>query len=353
MSRRPQARHASARIRRLRLGATIAIVAAILVACSVGDVDFSNKACPCGSGWLCDTTTNKCVLVLPSGSQPVPEGGSSGTTPTDSGGPIDAGQDCLGAACACGSDSDCKDPRNPHCGPNKVCVACVAQNDCGAATYCNGQNQCVLGCKGNADCAISPADPKCDVNRHQCVACLVGSDCVAPADRCSPAGQCVQDCNPDGGSPTCAGAGKSCCTSLCIDTTKDPLNCGGCGIVCSSKNGTPSCNNSVCSWTCATGFGHCASGNTGCETNLHNDPANCGACGTSCAAQVQNATGISCASALCDYTACTANHDNCDGDRTNGCECSCGTVRQERCCPGNMCNGSLTCNTGPVPPKCL
>src|SRR5262249_10160496 len=141
--------------------------------------------------------------------------------------------------------------------------------------------------------------------------------------------------------------GKTCCKGLCIDTTKDLLNCGGCGTACSTTNGTPTCAASACSWACASGFGHCTTTNTGCETSLKTDKVHCGTCTTDCTSLVTNATGIVCNNAVCDYGACTANHDNCDAIRTNGCECSCGTQKQERCCPGGTCNPGLTCLAGP------
>jgi hypothetical protein len=65
---------------------------------------------------------------------------------------------------------------------------------------------------------------------------------------------------------------------------------------------------------------------------------------------VMNATGISCNTGVCNYTACTASHDDCDAVRDNGCECTCGTKKMERCCPGNLCDVGLTCLAGPM--KC-
>ena len=37
------------------------VVVGLGVACSV-DVDLSNKACPCGAGYVCDDAKNLCVL---------------------------------------------------------------------------------------------------------------------------------------------------------------------------------------------------------------------------------------------------------------------------------------------------
>ena len=326
--------------------AAVAVVAAILVACRVGSVDFSNKACPCGPGYLCDTARDLCVLPSELGSPSADGGGPATSAPTDGGVP-EAG--CVGEGCACTVDADCKDGVFPHCGPNKTCVGCAVQSDCGSATYCNAQNVCVLGCKQESDCQISPAAPHCDLGRHQCVECRSIADCSGASDRCSPSGQCLQGCDLDGG--TSCSNGKQCCQGLCTDTTKDVLNCGGCGVACSTQNGTPSCAESTCAWTCAAGFGHCATTNSGCDTNLRGDPAHCGACATDCGALVANATGIVCKAAACDYGSCAANHEDCDGIRSNGCDCSCGTKKQERCCPGGTCSAGLTCAAAPN--KCV
>jgi hypothetical protein len=326
---------------RLRSVAAAALVAAALIACSVGSVDFSSKACPCGTGYVCDTVRDLCVLPSGLGGSST-DGGGGGPTTAPDGSVAGDGGGCVVGACPCGVDGDCKDRVLPHCGPSKTCVGCVAQSDCGSGTYCSAQNECVLGCKEESDCQISPLAPHCDLSRHQCVECRSLGDCAGEADRCSPSGQCVQGCNLDAGQ-LCTG-GKQCCQGLCIDTTKDLLNCGGCGIACSTQNGTPACAASACSWACAPGFDHCSTTNSGCETSLRGDPAHCGSCTTDCGTLVANATGILCTAAVCDYTSCTANHDNCDGVRSNGCECSCGTKKNERCCPGGMCNAVLTCN---------
>jgi hypothetical protein len=330
----------------------VGIASAILGACSVGTVDFSNKACPCGTGYVCDTARDVCVLpselhapVVESGA---PDAPVSTPPPSDAAipieaGPVDAG--CVGDTCPCTGDGECKDHALPHCGPNHRCVACVAQTDCGSGTYCNASNQCVLGCKQESDCQISPTAPHCDLARHQCVECRSLSDCTGPADRCSPSGQCVLGCNLDAGL-LCA-PGKSCCGGLCIDTSADPMNCGGCGVTCSTENATPTCSASTCSWACADGYLHCGTTNSGCETNIRTDATHCGSCSTNCAGVALNATGILCNAGNCDYTACTANYMDCDGVHANGCECTCGTKRQERCCPGALCNAPLTCNTAP------
>lgn len=309
----------------VRAVAAIAIASATFaaVACSV-DVDLSNKACPCGADWVCDTSRNVCVLPQDLGSV---EAGAG-----------DGGAPCANDRCPCTVDRDCTDPARARCSPEKVCVECLrAPDTCPAGSWCNEQNQCTLGCKQESDCQISPAVPHCNTATHQCVECVTTSQCAADAGLlCSPSGACVEGCDLDAGIG-CTG-GKKCCGSFCIDTTKDVLNCGACGTACSTTNATPRCSAGACAWTCASGFGHCTPGNTGCETNLRTDVTKCGSCTRNCTTYTQNANGITCNAGACNFTSCKAGFGNCDTSNANGCECACGSFAGQICCPGNVCN---------------
>ena len=88
--------------------------------------------------------------------------------------------------------------------------------------------------------------------------------------------------------------GKECCSGLCIDTKKDPLNCGSCGFACSTANATPTCTASVCTWTCANGYAHCTNTNSGCETNTRSDALHCGACDVDCGANATCLAQVQC-----------------------------------------------------------
>jgi hypothetical protein len=303
---------------RTSLGTRLAVISVVLglaVACSV-DVDVAGKACPCGSGFVCDTPRNVCV------------------TPEQL---VVAPSNC-GDACPCTIDLDCKDPERPRCSPGKTCVECTRTPDtCPAGSYCNDLSQCTLGCKQESDCQISPTVPHCESTRHQCVECVTTAQCTG-GKTCSPSGACVESCNPPG-QPCTKG---QCCGGLCLDTVADPLNCGGCGVACVNKNGTPKCAASVCSWTCASGFTHCDSGNTGCETNTRSDTAHCGSCSKRC--DNLNANGVTCTAGACTFTTCAAGFGDCDGNKANGCECQCGRAKGQACCPGNTCSPGLTCN---------
>lgn len=295
----------------------------LVAACSIGEIDVANKACPCGDAFVCDTARNVCVSP---GQLAASAGSDAGTLCDD---------------CPCGGDADCRDPSRPRCSPTlSRCVECLSapSDTCPGGSYCNALSQCTLGCKSDGDCQISPASPRCDVARHQCVECLSSAQCQ-DNKVCSPSGTCVAGCDLTQGKTCATGA---CCDGFCVDTQSDPLSCGACGVVCSTTNGTPKCSGGSCSWTCASGFAHCASDNTGCETNTRSDATHCGSCTRNCNATVMNANGVACSAGSCAFTSCKTGFGDCDGQPGNGCECECGASGQ-RCCPGDVCNGGLRC----------
>jgi hypothetical protein len=115
-------------------------------------------------------------------------------------------------------------------------------------------------------------------------------------------------------------AGRICCDGVCVDPDSDPDHCGGCGTACSTVNATPECRSGRCSWSCSTGFGHCVSGNTGCETAL-DTVASCGGCQ---ACDTVSSVGASCTDGACSYVACAPGHLDCNSAAPNldGCECA-------------------------------
>jgi len=241
---------------------------------------------------------------------------------------------CLGAGCPCTSDDECRAPF-VKC-VSSGCVQCVATpvDTCPVGSYCTDRNACATGCRTHDECAALTGgiSPFCDVVRHQCVGCLEATDCP-PGKACSPSGTCTDTCT---GSSPCSGE-KTCCDGYCVDLSSDQLNCSGCGMACSTKNGLPACKAGACTWTCDPGYMHCQEGNTGCETDIAKDPSHCGSCSTNCVTTVANATGIFCSVERCSYTACSPGFANCDGNKTNGCECACGG-KDQTCCPGGTCN---------------
>lgn len=117
-------------------------------------------------------------------------------------------------------------------------------------------------------------------------------------------------------------------------------NCGGCGTVCGSDNGSAACVAGSCTITCATGYADCDQDKSnGCETNL-TTPENCGTCGVRCSAP--HAVGA-CVNGMCELT-CAGGYGDCNQDFADGCESdlaspmSCGSC-DNGCTAG--CNGGM------------
>lgn len=72
--------------------------------------------------------------------------------------------------------------------------------------------------------------------------------------------------------------------TTCETNIETILNCGGCGMACSTNHASPSCYTDKCGAVCRTGYGNCDGDarTNGCETNTGSDPMNCGACGFKC-----------------------------------------------------------------------
>jgi hypothetical protein len=65
------------------------------------------------------------------------------------------------------------------------------------------------------------------------------------------------------------------CGGVCVDTSSDPVNCGGCGVVCQPGQ---SCVNGLCQLVCAPPTQDCG----GLCVDTSSDPLNCGGCGVQC-----------------------------------------------------------------------
>ncbi len=67
-----------------------------------------------------------------------------------------------------------------------------------------------------------------------------------------------------------------------VEPTTNVDHCGGCGMGCTTPNGTMACMDSMCSFVaCNANFDDCTPA-AGCETDLLSDPHHCTACGKSC-----------------------------------------------------------------------
>ena len=301
---------------------------------------------------------------------------------------------CVAGACtfACNSGfADCDMMASNGCEADlnapSTCGSCSAR-----CTGANGTPTCAMGacgimcnagfgnCDGNAangcetntntstthcgmcgrGCSNSNGTPDC-VAGACTITCLAGfGDCdTMVANGCETITN--TDANNCGRCGVRCAAGQSCvrgvcttvcpdtmCGTACVDLMTNVSNCGMCGRVCTTANGTPRCVGSTCGIaTCNTGYANCDSNAAnGCETNLQTDVGNCGACGNTC--NFPNATAV-CMGGTCALGTCNRGFGNCDGNAANGCEtnllgdiANCGTC-SNRCNPAN---GTARCTTG-------
>lgn len=208
-----------------------------------------------------------------------------------------------------------------------VCTSLASDpNNCGACgRSCNWFPNVVTTCRAGT-CAYACADgwADCDgVAANGCEAYLAGdpNHCGACGNACA--------------------AGQSCCGGVCIDTTTDAGNCGGCGYNCTDYEGRSYCCGGVCSdlttdpYHCGAcgqqcsdpAAPHCVGGLCGCATGTvcagvctdqQWDPRNCGACGQQCTDPTKpHCVGgvCGCAGTVCDGVCIDTNWDslNCGG----------------------------------------
>lgn len=141
-----------------------------------------------------------------------------------------------------------------------------------------------LSCASDADCVGADggavARPRCNLDLHQCVACLSPSDCPN-GQECGTGGQCAEACDASGN----CGGGLACCSPICVDLANDPLNCGGCGKTCDTNNSIgASCSSGVCMYS------SCPAGRADCDKTA------------------PNLNGCECPTDLCCATACQPVH---------------------------------------------
>jgi hypothetical protein len=156
-----------------------------------------------------------------------------------------------------------------------------------------------------------------------CAAALAA--CGAPVVR--PDGAIVRDSGVEASGPCPAGA--SLCGEVCVDTTNDRTNCGGCGVVCPFA---VVCLDGRCD------DGNCPTGRVRCGDACFDpvtSPDHCGACGNPCD------RGVACVAGRCDPATCQQGFDRCGAD--------CAQFSQDvrhcgRC--GNACGAGRACVDG-------
>lgn len=268
------------------------------------------------------------------------------------GAPCQSGERCCNDACLSITDdaSNCG-----GCGTTCVDVQICENSVC---TCPNGTELC-----GDTCVDLQTSDVHCGACDKTCVPQnATGTACVA--------GVCEPECQS--GFDTCDTTPELGCT---IDLSGDAENCSACGNACdTTTTDSATCENSVCSCSCSTGFADCnpADATTNpanadcCETNTTDSAENCGACGNACGSGggcfssickcgasgdicPDSGTGYSsatCSSGNC-ILQCDTDREDCDGNSANGCEIDtssdpghCGGCAQA-CGTGGVCDNGL------------
>ena len=283
-------------------------------------VDPSTNAGNCGGcGLACSTNhvpSPACVAGICVGLCEVGWGDCDGNKQTDG-----CETNTLNDPNNCGT---CGIACSPNHVPVRTCTAGVCTGACEPGWGdCDGNNQ-TDGCETSL-----LSDPA------HCGSCPNACPPVPNATVICAGGACAFTCN--GQDNDCDGAADNGCET---DISTDALNCGGCGLACST-NHVPvrTCGGGICTGACAPGWGDCNVNKLwdGCEADIASNPDNCGECGLACSTnhvQVRACTGGVCTGA------CEPAWGNCDGImRTNGCETNLNTD------PDNCGSCGRTCGT--------
>jgi len=154
-------------------------------------------------------------------------------------------------------------------------------------------------------------------------------------------------------SSPCAPCGPTemCCGTRCIDVSRDPLNCGGCGTVCVAPRADTTCIAAACAVVaCDPGYDNCdGMFANGCESDLATN-ANCGRCGNACSGATPLCAVIRSGDGGTTVTACSS---GCSGSSPDRCGMTCTDVQADpancgacaRVCPAPA-RGAATCAAG-------
>jgi Cys-rich repeat protein len=293
--------------------------------CSDTTLDYQN----CGMcGKVCTNGWNCCNSMCSNPQNDVMNcGGCGNTCMVANGIPACTLRQCTIAMCNPGF-KDCNGSIKDGCETNTDSNV----NNCGAC---------------NNPCALPNASPRCVNGMCQVAGCNFGfGDCdMNPLNGCeTPTSSDVNNCGGCGMKCALAHATAKCTLGMCqigacdpgwvdcnkdpsdgceVDITSDPMNCGGCGKVCSSQNGVASCNASSCQIKCNQNFADC-DGNVanGCEVDLLTNQTHCGSCNNSCNNPLPNVQSSMCNGAgACAIAACNNGYFDIDKNPANGCEC--------------------------------
>ncbi len=168
----------------------------------------------------------------------------------------------------------------------------------------------------NGEPAVLPVDQACAPGTLHACAC--------PGGKPPSVQECLADGSGFGSCKACPGAGAG-DGAVCADTLDTLHDCGKCGAPCEPAHVLgASCAERTCHYLggCVASYQDCdGDAANGCESDRLADPQNCGVCGASCAtAALAHVSKPLCVAGKCDYLACAAGFNDCDGNRVNGCE---------------------------------
>lgn len=132
----------------------------------------------------------------------------------------------------------------------------------------------------------------------------------------------------DGGviHPPCEDPNQTRCGDVCVSLQSSSQHCGACDNRCSFNQDLHQigyCHEGVCQPQCISPYQDCDGDlSNGCELDIlasHGDPLHCGGCGIACSPPDAPGLEAQCLNRICAYV-CDAQHLDCDGDLSNGCE---------------------------------
>ena len=222
------------------------------------------------------------------------------------------GEDCMGLifkdwrAYVCDEEQGCQ---KTDCGVDEY----WKQNDTDGECVKNDKENCGsegFKCAEDEECTLGECLKECTKQYIRCYVPGEGNACIDPqshAQFCGARGKCISEDaqSEDYRGVVCedgmhcfegecmllkcdaSNAHKVVCGDQCVDMSKDPLNCGGCGTNCANHRPAHAttdvrCEDQKCIYTCEPGYEKCdTDGTTEC-VDIMDDRKNCGACGHVC-----------------------------------------------------------------------
>jgi hypothetical protein len=143
---------------------------------------------------------------------------------------------------------------------------------------------------------------------------------------------------PKEGGAGCTVVSQKKCGAACVDTTKDPNNCGNCGVKCAANQ---FCAASKCNDACNNPLKLCGQF----CVDIQSDHENCGKCGMGCAADRECKMGMCIKKCPTGLTVCDPDCVDTTSDPNNCGSCSNACAMTETCIGGTCCGtGQILCN---------